>query len=65
MCLNKNSTKMHQYFFVRSPTIIIFVEKRNLFLSFKQNSVWGFSAEYFNLTNGEYSAEMPQTQVPV
>ena len=28
MCLNKNCLKMHQDFFVRSPTIIIFVEKR-------------------------------------
>ena len=38
MCLNKNCSKMHQDFFVRSPTIIIFVEKRNLFLSFKHYS---------------------------
>ena len=36
MCLNKNCSKMHQDYFVRSPTIIIFVDKRNLFLSFKQ-----------------------------
>ena len=31
MCLNKNCSKMHQDFFVRSRTIIIFVEKHNLF----------------------------------
>ena len=44
---------MHQYFFVRSPTIIIFVEKRNLFLSFKQYSYDQIKTPYFSDTIGQ------------